>query len=105
MLLSERQFEQMIGRLKCTPAARESLVSLLDASHPVYAERAPSVVARMRGWILRALGEVSVTDAGGEAERSRRNHCVCAMRADAAQGVFLNRSREGLRGSTPARAG
>ena len=62
MILSERQFEQMIGRLKSSPAARESLVSLLDEGHPVYAQRDAGTVARMRGWILLALGEVGVTD-------------------------------------------
>jgi len=62
MLLSERQFEQMIGRLKSSASARESLVALLDEGHPVYIQRAACAVERMRGWILAALEELGVTD-------------------------------------------
>jgi len=58
MVLTERQFEQMVGRLKSSPSAQECLVALLDENHPVYAQRAASAIVRMRGWILLALGEV-----------------------------------------------
>src|SRR6185295_3940012 len=44
------------------PAARAELIALMSDTHPVYRERVPAAIVRMRGWIVLALERVGVTD-------------------------------------------
>jgi len=59
-MISEPQFEAWISDL-VSESGRAELVELLHESHPIYAERSAAATARMRGWVLLALGRIGLT--------------------------------------------
>ena len=60
----EQQFAIEVDRVAGLPDAAERLLALCDEQHAAYANQSAPAIARMRGWVLEALGRRSpLTDA------------------------------------------
>ena len=55
--MPELQFSKMVDELKVGPAPGERLTELLHEDNPIYDQRGTAATARMRGWVLLALGQ------------------------------------------------
>lgn len=56
----EQLVQQLVATARDDPTRRAELVDMLREDHPCYTDVGTPAVVRMRGWILKALGEVGV---------------------------------------------
>jgi hypothetical protein len=55
----EQQFAAEVDRVAQLPDAADVLLTLCDEQHAAYAGQSAPAIARMRGWVLEALGRRS----------------------------------------------
>ena len=57
---SELLVQRVVAEVRADPSRRSDLVDILREEHPCYANVGTPAVARMRGWIFHAFGEIGL---------------------------------------------